>query len=284
VDDNTIVGEAKKQTFDLQAKWYVNGFPKSGTHLIGAMVEQIANPMPATVFRDRPWASTWQDTMTHEERPWSVLCWHLAELLPGYLYKAHAGWKHDLEAFMWCLGYCHVFIYRDLRDVAVSLAHHALSDNEALVYSGRDQIREQMGGDFDAVLSAVIGGMDGYPGVVERWEDYAPWLDVPWVHKVRFEEAVAGPRRTARDLLDYALVRLGEVFHFQADLSDEAEDTSGLIEKMAQAVERRDSLTFRRGIPGEWREVFTDEHKELFKQTDKSGWLVRLGYEESPDW
>jgi hypothetical protein len=171
-----------------------------------------------------------------------------------------------------------------LRDVAVSLVHHILSDKEEFIYSGREQLRERVGDDFGAILSAVIGGMEGYPGIVERWEEYAPWLDVPWVYKVRFEEAISDPRKTSRELLDYALVRLGEVFHFQANIDANADDSGGLIEKMAQAVERRDSLTFRRGIPGEWQERFTDEHKELFKQTDKSGWLVKLGYEESPDW
>jgi len=62
-----------------------------------------------------------------------------------------------------------------------------------------------------------------------------------------------------------------------------AGDTAAIIEQMAQAVERRDTLSFRRGVSGEWREVFTDEHKELFKQYDNDNWLVRLGYEENPD-
>jgi len=52
---------------------------------------------------------------------------------------------------------------------------------------------------------------------------------------------------------------------------------------LAQAIRPRKSHTFRTGKTGGWREHFTVEHKNLFK--DVAGdLLVKLGYEKDNDW
>jgi hypothetical protein len=265
--------------YDLQAKWYVNGFPKAGTHLALALISPMAKKMPSTAFRDRPWASRWQDTFKHTERHWPALAWHVSELLPGYWFKAHSGWSHDLEALLWCLGVCHIFVYRDPRDVAVSLLYHILSDDEVLMHSGRAQFRAL--GDKDDVLRGIITGIDGYPGVMERWKAYAPWLDSEWTFKLRYEEAVADLSGTADAIIRYALDRIGGIFELHFEQPDTAEAVALMV---AAAQDTGASLSFRAGRTGDWRSEFNAGHAELFKETDRDGWLVRLGYEESPDW
>jgi hypothetical protein len=52
---------------------------------------------------------------------------------------------------------------------------------------------------------------------------------------------------------------------------------------LTDAIQPKQSRTFRSGKAGGWREHFTDEHKRLFK--DVAGdLLVRLGYEKNNDW
>jgi hypothetical protein len=52
---------------------------------------------------------------------------------------------------------------------------------------------------------------------------------------------------------------------------------------LTDAIQPKNSRTFRSGKAGGWREHFTDDHKQLFK--DVAGdLLVRLGYEMNNDW
>jgi len=44
------------------------------------------------------------------------------------------------------------------------------------------------------------------------------------------------------------------------------------------------SPTFRKGTTGQWRSEFSEEHVRLFKETDKNGELVRLGFAKDRDW
>jgi len=50
-----------------------------------------------------------------------------------------------------------------------------------------------------------------------------------------------------------------------------------------EAIQPKKSPTFREGKAGKWRDYFSEEHKQLFK--DIAGdLLIRLGYEENNDW
>jgi hypothetical protein len=55
------------------------------------------------------------------------------------------------------------------------------------------------------------------------------------------------------------------------------------LARLMQAIQPGKSHTFRSGKTGGWREHFTGEHRQLFK--DVAGdLLVRLGYEKNNDW
>ena len=148
---------------DLSCKWYLNGFPKSGLHLAVQLIKPLAEAMPPGQMRDKPWAGTFSHHSWSTN--WDKLqlrMYQLSDLGPGRYYKAHCGWLHDIEAFMWMLGVCHVFIYRDFRDVAVSQAHHIMDDIGN--HPGRERFKA-LGGK-DRILAAVILGLDEYPGVM----------------------------------------------------------------------------------------------------------------------
>jgi len=112
---------------------------------------------------------------------------------------------------------------------------------------------------------------------------YAPWLDVPWVHSVRFEDAIADREKVAGEILQYGFKRTVQVWNYE--IRFEPEPFAAAVQAMVQAsLDTRRSATFRRGEAGTWREHFTPEIKDAFKAADKDNWLIRLGYENNTNW
>ena len=269
---------------NFAAKWFLNGFPKSGLHLATQMFRPFAKVMPPGQLHSRPWIGTFQDNSWSDT--WQLIdhqMYNLCRVQPGHYMQGHCAWRQDIENFMWMAGLCHVFIYRDLRDVAVSQAYHIMSDREGLKHPGRDELKA-LGG-FGEVLEAVIAGPETYPGVMDRWEAYAPWTSVDWVFKFRYEDVLASPAETAESLIAYGVERICGIFQgLTFTLSPEG--TAEMVAAMVKcAVDRREeSATFRKGVSGEWQHEFTDRHKQLFKESDKNDWLTRLGYTTGSGW
>jgi len=262
----------------LKPKWVLDGFPKAGLHLLEQMLCPVAKPQPAdAVCRDH-WVGTFNgNAWTNEWLPLRTTTFRLARLTSGYYLKGHLGWREDLEQFLYLSGAAVVFVYRDPRDVAVSQAHHILNpDDYHYQHPNKDVYRDLK--TFDAALAAVIGGVGPYPGVMERWALYAPWLDVEWALKLPFETMRQEPLESARMLLEYGLRRVTASIGIEIRLDpEEYEATAAKMAEVSQQTER--SPNFRRGQVGGWRAVFTDEHVAAFRAHDVEGWVERLGYD-----
>jgi len=181
--------------------------------------------------------------------------------------------SHDIEKFLWGLGCAVVFIYRDLRDVAVSLTHHIVTEGGS---HSHPEWYEILG--FDGALSAVIEGLHRYSGVIDRWEEYAGWLDVDWVLPIKFEDMRERPEEVAEEIFFYLIERTCEIRNESYRASKKAED---LYKRMADATRKRDqSPTFRKGVVGGWKDEFTYEAGKLFVEHGGHEWLVKLGYED----
>lgn len=266
-----------------ECRWYLNGFPKSGLHLVAAMLMPVAGPMPPETVWRKPWAGTFAGNSWTEEKVSSEKAlYRISRLADGKFLKSHTGYRDEIERFLYYLGVAHVFIYRDPRDVAVSQTYHILSqEGQKLVHPEKELYRSL--GSFEAILEAVIVGLNQYPGVMQRWQHYAPWLDMDWVHKVRFEDARRNPHEVAEGILRYGLQRVAQICERKLVVVEPA--LQMVVEAMVARAECKEySPTYRKGEVGSWRHEFTNQHKQLFKETDTDGWLVRLGYEESNDW
>lgn len=269
-------------TNDFSAKWYLNGFPKAGLHLAVQFAKPFIKLMPPGQLHPMPWVGSFQHNSWSEEwQDIQLQLYNLARCQPGHYFKGHCAWREDIEHFMWFAGIAHVFIYRDLRDVALSQAYHVFNNDDDFHHPGKERY-QALG--FAGALEAVIVGMDEFPGVMRRWEQYAPWLDVDWTFKLCFEDALSDPAGMAERLIVYGLARIENIF--KVSLEPNADNLQAMIEAMVtSAIERKEkALTFRRGEVGGWRREFTGRHKQLFKETDTNNWLVRLGYESSRDW
>lgn len=263
---------------------YLNGFPKSGLHLLELFAQELMSP--SNVGRG---ASEWLGSFSWNS--WSNqtlnlpnVVWRLSMLQRGNYLKGHMGHFDVVESVMYWGNIGQILIVRDLRDVAVSLAYHIMSDDPILLHQHKS-VYGMLGG-FNEILSAVIKGMGPYPGLFERWEKYAPWLDKDWVMKVTFEDLINEPETYAKSILKYCLynaTRLLEERHGEIVPTEETEHE--LIKRMVKrSRETFRSTTFRKGISGEWRSLFNEQHVDLFKKCDKNGWLAKLEYEEDDNW
>jgi len=259
----------------IDARVYVNAFPKCGTHLLELIIQTMANPMNTT---KGPWAGCFADhSWTTKWIPDKQVFRQLGFIRDGTYAKGHLGYREDLMHFLWGIGAAVVFVYRDLRDVAVSLTHHILNEKT----HSHPEWYGELG--FDGALLAVIQGLGQYAGVVRRWEQYAGWLDIDWIHKVKYEDLIQKREEICGEILRYVIGHAGRFRGYSVEIPPE-EYEQGLA-RMVRRSKRTDiSPTFRKGQPGEWREAFKLGHKVAFRATDEAGWLVKLGYEEAQDW
>jgi hypothetical protein len=209
--------------------------------------------------------------------PVEATTYKLGRVENGHMVKAHLGYTPDLERFMYLAGLIHVFIYRDLRDVAVSQAYHILNAEPGhLVHPGADEFRA-LGG-IPEILTAVIEGLGRWPGLVDRWQYYAPWLNYHWVIKVRYEDLRTDPKAEAERIYRLAMQRSAATWGRKVSFDPHGLDV--LTGVMAKSTEQHDrSTTFRAGRIGDWRHTFTQDHVILWKKHDAAHWLEHLGYE-----
>ncbi|NIT60185.1 MAG: hypothetical protein GWN00_29465 [Aliifodinibius sp.] len=272
-----------QQVFD--AKWIANGFPKAGTHLLSMMLQPIAPPTPSTEsgFLAAPWAGTHADnSWTGDRMPLEWTCFKAGRVANAHQIKAHLAYDEDIDRFLYLLGANHIMIYRDLRDVAVSQAFHILNSRvKTLLHPDRGRYMKL--GSFDAILLAVIEGLDEFLGIIERWENFAPWLDVDWVLPVKYEDLLDDPYFWADKIFKYGMKRQVSLYSYKGEglkLSFDKVGTAAVIDAMAKfAVQKEKSPTYRKGVSGEWKERFYPVHIDAFKKADKNRWLVKLGYE-----
>jgi hypothetical protein len=263
----------------------LNGFPKAGLHLLELMARPLINPSDVGrngsqwigTFKWHSWTNEWQNMRRY--------LWRASCLERGTYLMGHSAYHQDIEKLFYYANIGHIFIYRDLRDVAVSQTHHILDDGRPNLQHAHKDLYKMLGG-FDEALTAVIAGMGPYPGIVERWEPYAPWLARESVLCIKYEDAIAEPHKIAGQIIGAMMNNAtdlleGGAFKFELD-----ENTfNALAEQMVVSGQQTQiSTTYRQGKAGSWRDVFTDEHKMLFKKHDPDNWLIRLNYEENEDW
>ena len=255
-------------------KMYLCGFPKSGLH--------AADRMAMGLFEEMIPGNNWYGT-----NAWGVdkhkledAAIKLGGVKRGHYIKGHMGHLKSLEALLVGLGIGLVFIYRDLRDVVVSQAHHILNTktDKYLNHPGHELYADTL----EEVMIQVIEGIGEYQGVIERWEDFASWLDCDWILPMRFEDMIKTPERECGRFFDYSyeLAKLdSNVTGVLLDKNIRKVAIDGMLLEMRQT---HLSPTFRKGKAGSWKRAFTAETVKTFKAKD-NGWLHGLGYSKK-DW
>lgn len=270
-----------RQDIEYRPKWYLNGFPKAGLHLLEMFVSVVAELMPHDALRVGWWAGTFPfNSWVVAPKPLELFTRQISRLRPGYYFKGHAGHFDEIDSFLRLAGVAHVFVYRDLRDVAVSHAHHITSGDDSKFKHPAKHAYTALGG-FDEILHACIVGLGAFPGVVARWKAYAKWIDSESALAIKFEDLKIAPEKCARRILEYGIERTLSPYRPRHNFKIEASMFDVAVSEMVNMVNRPElSPTFREGKSGSWREVFKPRHVDVFGQVGGIGICRALGYEE----
>jgi len=167
-----------------------------------------------------------------------------------------------------------VYVVRDPRDVAVSLAHHDGRPVDWAVthLSNPDAVRV---GKVDGLEYQFLQRTGSWSDHVRSWVDDAPFP----VHVVRYEDCLDDPLGAFASALEFAdlgpvdgadVARAVERARFEA-LRDE-EERAGFRERP-----RKSARFFRAGRAGSWREELTAEQASRIER-DHGELMTRLAY------
>lgn len=258
------------ETVALRPKIIVNGFPKSGTHLairIAAHLAQRQEPKHwIGTFAGHSWAREWI--------PWPAVKPIMDGQPEGTWMIGHMGYDQSIVDALNENKQSMLFVYRDLRDVAVSQTYHIENaDGINSHHPGKDLY--MMLEDHQTRIRAVLMGLGPWPGLFERWDSYKAWMNETDVLPVRFEDMINDPHQVATNVLNYITIRTSG-----ATLPIIYQDNfANAVEISIKTMLDKDAPGIRSGRVGDWRFEFSDETKDLFNKLAGDR-LEEMGYEQ----
>lgn len=247
-----------------------NAMPKSGSHLIIQVLQGLVKLGPF-VNPGFPPVNRAEDNrkLPPEQILANIQRMRRGDIAYGYV-KARAPFISALTQ----PDRATIFVYRDPRDMIVS---HVFYATEMHSWHGMHQFYNETLQTTEERINAAICGVDApgaeLSGVRRKYDDYLGWLNVPEVLCLQFEDLILDRDAALGRILDYLAER-----GFEPRVARPA-----AVAALAEAVQPKKSGTFRKGKPGNWREHFTPDNVRQFKE-QTGDLLVRLGYEDSPDW
>lgn len=234
----------------------VVSLPKAGTHLV-----ERALCLHPRLYRRL------QRTVTEALLPgFGGLETVLNRLGRGQIAVSHLGYDAERSEILRRSGARAVFIVRDPRDIAVSLAHYVVREKA----HPHHELFTQLPTFVDRYRLAIEGAPErGLQSMPDRLQHFSGWLSEDLL-LLRFEELVGArgggsattQRRVIVELFDFLGVARSEpiVISVQERLFSDA------------------SPTFRRGLTGQWREEFTPDLVALARERLGES-LRRYGYD-----
>ncbi|MBM3198328.1 MAG: hypothetical protein FJZ58_03630 [Chlamydiae bacterium] len=217
------------------------------------------------------------------ERPLRKLPYPLESPLPNFLEQENPciGYHHLDEDFPliredYSSRFIKVIMLRDPRDVLVSMAAwiQVMADTDAARLFADLPLEEQIS---QLIIGPDLSMNGSYPFVFDTYKACLHallWMQDPSVFVCRFEDLVGPEGGGSLETQRATVSKLAK--HLCLHLTQEK------IYQVADAL-FGDTATFRSGQIGSWKEVFTDQHKTLFKE--KMGKeLILLGYEQDDSW
>jgi len=260
----------KRFSFDEAPPIFGNSKPKSGSHLLSQILNGFTKIMPYKYVDAEPIR-----TITKEGRRKAKeeILADLKRVPDGVIGWGYVEATEENASFLTGSGRVNYFIYRDPRDMLVSQVFFATDMQED---HGMHEHYNSLP-DFGERLKVAITGIDRgglyMVSVKQRYEGVFQWLEQKNVLCIRFEDLINN-----RDAALIAM--LDEVEKTGYQIPTEREQALSVL---ADAIQPKKSHTFRSGKTGGWKDLFTEEHKLLFK--DVAGdLLVQLGYEKDNDW
>lgn len=254
-----------------------NSYPKSGTHLL----YQILYSMPGMKAWNYDILSS--QSLSGFMNTYFHIKYKLESAPNNSIVRSHLMYYEELKSIIKQNNCKTLFIYRDLRDVAVS--HARWVSREKLYYLNKIYQSKET---FDERLMLSIRGIPrgtpfesnvSYPDIGLDFSRWKGWIDDPSTLSIKFEDLVGerggGCETTRLQLIQKIADRI------EIDLSEDVLGQFGSLK-----MNPRESHTYvlgGRGKVASWKDVFKENHKDAFKKV-AGKLLVELGYEEDLNW
>lgn len=260
----------KRLSFHDAPPIFGNSKPKSGSHLLLQILNGFTQIMPYKYVEADPVRTIEREGRRKTEEE---ILHQLKRIPQGVIGWGYVEASAENVAFLCKPHRVNYFIYRDPRDMLVSQVFFATDMHEE--HGMHDYYKSLP--DFGERLKVAITGIDrdGWymVSVKQRYASVFEWLQQENVMSIRFEDLINNRAATLHAMLD----EVESTGYKIPTPRDEA------LTILIEAIQPKKSHTFRAGKTGGWREHFTEEHKNLFK--DVAGdLLVQLGYEENNNW
>lgn len=254
-----------------------NSYPKSGTHLL------------YQVLYSTPGLRQWDDIISVQ-----ALCgimntpnhirWKLGSVPNDSIVRCHLMYSQEILDIFNEHRCKLLFIYRDLRDLAVSHARWVTKEKQIFLHNVYQQLpsfdHQLMNSIVGVPLGTPFGSNLSQPNIFQDFSRWQGWLYNPDALAIKFEDLV-GERGGGCE--EKRLQIIGQIMdHLQVSISpEEIKAKYG-----SYAMNPEESHTFQkggRGSIGGWKQYFNEEHKAEFKKI-AGRLLIDLGYETSLDW
>lgn len=248
-----------------------NAMPKSGSHLVYQILKGITLVSPFRFVEALPIRMI---TAEGRNRTKAEVLSDLAHLRPGTIGWGYLRSEPDLiKYFKENTNVLQFFVYRDPRDQLISSIYYAVD-----IHKGHAQHEYYTSLSMDErIKTEILGrnepGLLHLPNVRKHYDYYIGWLNCPEVLCLKFEDLRLNQEKSLLTILDF----------IERDSFKIPTPRTKAINIIKTAIQPQKSATFRKGKTGGWRDHFSEEHKNLFK--DVAGdLLIKLGYEKNNDW
>ena len=251
---------------------FANSFPKSGTHLLTQILQGFTSIGPA-VDSGLPAIVTFEGE-TGRLRPITKIMQDLERLEPGDIAYGHLHALPAVMSFVCQSSIASYFIYRDPRDVVVSHVYYVTEMSPT--HAHHRYYTQDLHSFSERLTVSILGRPDWadlFPNICARFEPFLSWCDHPEVLALRYEDFISERKTMVGRVLDHA------VSHGFPLLSERAL----AIQVLENHIVPERSPTYRSGKAGGWQELFSPDHKRLFKEV-AGDLLIRLGYERDLEW
>jgi hypothetical protein len=212
----------------------VISIPKSGTHLVARVLELFLEKQFTYVSDLKSLESAYTST-------------------PNSFFCAHFPFYQDIEDFLLAHNFKVFFVVRHPGDVLVSFAHWVHS-----YYSSKITLSEM-------ITYLMVNGSLIYSsfspfkkllwGVGDYYNHFLPWYTKPYVCSLKFENLVGVQGGGTARLQQQEILKI--VNYLEREITDE--QFNYLINNLFGGT-----MTFREGVIGAWKRVFTPAQKEYF--------------------
>lgn len=249
-----------------------NSVPKSGSLMLLNLVLAIPG---ARVSSDTHLASS----VDGEKERLQYVKSRMHSFGAGQIHAGHIPHSEDIEAWLDENEVRQLFIYRDPRDVTVSLWRYIMKPSEEHPYF---EMYNGFGSDSERLMRAIIGFNEGIsvfkvgtsciPNIFLVYKAFEPWIKSrsPNVLSLRYEDFF-----NSHDFSELSHP-VSKIVNYVAPRLARNHDLIRWIGR--QGLDPRKSLTFRKGGSGGWREEYTPAHIEAFRSVFPDEFLHSLGY------